>query len=84
MIHLAVRDGNLVTSVTDFGKGIPATKLPHVFNRYYRLDNSRGTDGLGLGLYLSREIINAHGGTVSVESEENKGSTFYFSIPVEE
>ncbi|HET9279337.1 MAG TPA: sensor histidine kinase, partial [Flavitalea sp.] len=57
-------------------------KIPHIFNRYYRIENSRATDGLGLGLYLSREIINAHNGKVWVESEENVGSVFYFALPL--
>jgi signal transduction histidine kinase len=83
LIRLSIEKGRLVTSVTDFGEGIPANKLPHIFNRYYRIENIRGTEGLGLGLFLSREIIMAHGGEVWVESEENKGSTFFFSLPIE-
>ena len=83
LIRLAIQKGRLVTSVTDFGEGIPANKIPHIFNRYYRIENIRGTEGLGLGLFLSREIIIAHGGEVWVESEEGKGSTFFFSLPIE-
>lgn len=83
LITLSVDDGKLVTAVTDYGYGIPSAKLPHIFNRYYRLESSHGTEGLGLGLYLAKEIITAHGGEVWVESEENKGSTFYFSLSIE-
>jgi PAS domain S-box-containing protein len=82
VINLSITEEGLVTSVRDYGKGIPPDKIPHIFNRYYRIENSRATDGLGLGLYLSREIINAHNGKVWVESEENVGSVFYFSLPL--
>jgi PAS domain S-box-containing protein len=82
LIHLSANNGNLITAVTDYGSGIPANKIPHIFNRYYRIENTRVADGLGLGLYLSREIIAAHNGKVWVESEEHKGSTFYFSLPL--
>lgn len=83
-IHLSISDGNLVTAVTDYGSGISPAKIPHIFNRYYRIENSRVADGLGLGLYLAKEIIKAHNGKVWVESEQNKGSTFYFSLPLED
>jgi PAS domain S-box-containing protein len=82
MIHLSHEGSRIVAAVTDYGRGIPPTSISQVFNRYYRVENSR-TDGLGLGLYLSKEIIAAHGGEVWIESEENKGSTFYFSLPLE-
>ena len=83
LIRISMEKEKIVTSVTDFGEGIPANKIPHIFNRYYRIDNIPGTEGLGLGLFLSREIIMAHGGEVWVETEENKGSTFFFSLPIE-
>ncbi|HKH61106.1 MAG TPA: PAS domain-containing sensor histidine kinase [Flavitalea sp.] len=82
VINLSITEEGLVTSVRDYGTGIPSSKIPHIFNRYYRIENSRATDGLGLGLYLSKEIINAHNGKVWVESEENVGSVFYFSLPL--
>lgn len=82
-INLSVADSSLVTSVTDFGSGVPPSEISNIFNRYYRIENTRAAEGLGLGLYLCKEIINAHNGKVWVESEENKGSTFYFSIPIE-
>lgn len=83
MIDLSISDQNLVTSVKDFGKGIPSSKIPNIFNRYYRIENGTAKDGLGLGLYLCREIIKAHNGNVWVKSEENVGSVFYFSLPIE-
>lgn len=70
----------VIVSVTDFGRGIPSENLSYVFMRYYRTEKI--TEGVGLGLYLSREIIKAHQGEVWAESAEGKGSTFYFSIPL--
>jgi signal transduction histidine kinase len=70
-------------SVQDFGKGIPAENIPHLFERYYRVDTSGiQYSGLGLGLYISAEIIERHGGEMGVESEIGKGSTFWFTIPL--
>jgi signal transduction histidine kinase len=73
-------------SVTDTGEGIPPTDLPYVFERFYRTDKSRtrATGGHGLGLTISRGIVEAHGGRIWVQSEEGMGSRFTFSIPVYE
>lgn len=69
-------------SVTDQGVGIPEEKLPYIFDRYYRVDNSGiQFSGLGLGLYISSEIIRMHGGEIGVSSEPGKGSTFWFTLP---
>ncbi len=70
-------------SVSDAGSGISAEQQAHLFQRYYRAGGRR-TEGLGLGLYLSRQFVLMHGGTIWVESVENKGSTFYFTLPIEE
>jgi len=70
-------------SVTDKGPGIPPDKVPHLFERYYRVDSvGMQFSGLGLGLYISSEIIKRHGGHIGVESEPGKGSTFWFTVPV--
>jgi len=70
-------------SITDFGIGIPADKLPMIFDRFYRVDEkSQRYAGLGLGLYISSEIIRRHDGYIIIESEVGKGSTFWFVIPV--
>lgn len=70
-------------SVTDFGPGIPPNKLPHIFDRYYRIDNgSAQFSGLGLGLYICAEIIYKHDGEVGVESKLGQGSTFWFTLPL--
>ncbi len=81
-IGLCVENNNLQLSVTDKGNGIPADQLPHVFNRYYRGASTRKIEGLGLGLYLSKEIITAHRGRVWADSRVGKGSSFYFAIPM--
>ncbi|MEJ6981823.1 PAS domain S-box protein [Pedobacter sp. P351] len=73
----------LKVSVTDFGIGIPSDKKNFVFDRFFRVQESSAKfSGLGLGLFISAEIIKRHGGKVGVISEENKGSTFWFSLPL--
>ena len=69
--------------ISDNGPGIPASDLPHIFERFYRVDKSRSksTGGSGLGLTISKEIIEAHGGEIEVKSEEGKGTTFILKIP---
>ncbi len=69
-------------SVTDFGIGVPKSKVPFLFDRFYQVDEvSQRYAGLGLGLYISAEIVRRHSGHIYVESEEGKGSTFWFEIP---
>ncbi|HEX8277910.1 MAG TPA: PAS domain-containing sensor histidine kinase [Segetibacter sp.] len=80
-VQLTIENGNVVVAVKDYGQGIAEDKVPHVFERYYRADNTTKIEGLGLGLYLSKQIIDTHNGRVWVKSRENEGSTFYFSIP---
>lgn len=69
--------------VKDHGVGMTEAQQEHLFERFYRVDNalSRKTEGTGLGLYLSRAIVEAHGGKIWVHSQLNQGSTFYFTIP---
>ena len=81
LINATREDDTIVVSVTNHGEGIPPEKLNNIFTRYYRAENSMMAEGLGLGLFLAREIIHAHGGDVWVESEINKTTTFYFSLP---
>jgi PAS domain S-box-containing protein len=70
-------------SVKDTGPGIAPDKLSHLFERYYRTDASGyQNSGLGLGLYISAEIIRKHGGEIGVDSELGKGSTFWFTLPL--
>ncbi len=78
----------LVLEVTDTGIGIPPEELPHIFERFYRVDKSRtrsdGTDGLGLGLSIVRWIVEAHGGSIQVESQPGHGSCFRVLLPTEQ
>ena len=69
-------------AVTDRGGGIPAADIPHIFDRFYRAKTGKKAEGLGLGLYIARLIVEAHGGRIWVESELGKGSTFGISLPV--
>jgi len=73
---------SVIVAVKDEGIGIPAADLPHIFNRFYRAEKTKSLEGLGLGLFLCRQIILSHHGQAWVESEEGKGSTFYFSLPL--
>jgi NtrC-family two-component system sensor histidine kinase KinB len=78
----ASRSGDLVRfEVRDTGEGIPREYLERIFERFFRVPG-RGVGGVGLGLYLVREIVQAHGGEVGVESEPAKGSRFWFTLPV--
>jgi signal transduction histidine kinase len=67
--------------VSDTGKGIPEKHTPHVFERFYRADEARVARGARLGLCIARQIAEAHGGILSVESAVGKGSTFVLQIP---
>ncbi|GAA6754562.1 ATP-binding protein [Thermus thalpophilus] len=74
----------LVLEVADTGPGIPKEELPRLFQRYARAKNAsaRGVAGTGLGLYISRHIVEAHGGRIEVETEEGKGSLFRVILPL--
>lgn len=76
-------DKRISISVKDSGIGIPAEDIPHLFQKFYRVDNSdtREIGGTGLGLYLSRRLAENMSGTLRVESEYKKGSTFFLEIP---
>lgn len=69
--------------VRDYGIGIPVSEQPKLFSRFFRVSDNN-YPGLGLGLYICKDIIGRHSGKMSYESEEGKGSTFCFSIPIEE
>jgi signal transduction histidine kinase len=76
-------DGEVVTSVADEGPGIDPADLPHLFDRYFRAGKVRAPhEGLGLGLYITKGLVEAHGGRIWVESEVGQGSTFSFTLPL--
>lgn len=75
--------GWLRFQVSDTGSGIPASDLPRVFERFYRGAQENGTGGAGLGLAIAKEVVEAHGGMIVVESREGEGSTFAFTLKSE-
>lgn len=78
-----VKNGMVETTVTDKGVGIPESLLAHVFDKFYRAHGSKNSvGGTGLGLFLCKAIVDAHGGTIWVQSKEGEGSTFGFTLPI--
>ena len=75
------RDREVLITVRDEGPGIAPEDLPRIFDRFYRSAEARGTDGLGLGLYICRKLVDAHGGRIWVESERGEGSAFHVALP---
>ena len=80
-ISIANRDSISEVSVKDTGAGIAAEHLPRVFDRFYRADPSRSSDGVGLGLALVKSIMDLHGGTAQIESAVGRGTTVTLSFP---
>jgi two-component system, OmpR family, phosphate regulon sensor histidine kinase PhoR len=83
-VRLDAAEGRAVIEVRDTGEGIPAAELPRVFERFYRVDKARArqTGGTGLGLAIVRHVAEAHGGSVRVDSELGRGTTFTVTLPV--
>lgn len=81
-VSLAQRNGSVIFEVEDHGAGIAAAEQSKVFDRYYRAPNGSGQGGYGLGLYLVRHVMEAHGGRAELESEPNRGSRFRLVFPV--
>ncbi len=81
---LVRKEGNAYVTVCDTGAGIPPEHLPHIFDRFYRVDNarSRADGGTGLGLAIASSIAKLHGGEIQVESQVGKGSAFYVTLPL--
>lgn len=77
------KDGMIETTITDKGVGIAGNIINHIFDKFYRAHQSKNSvGGTGLGLYLCRAIVNAHGGQIWVNSKEGEGATFGFSLPI--
>jgi two-component system sensor histidine kinase BaeS len=82
-VKLESQNGLAVLTVADTGQGIAPEDLPGVFGRFFRADESRtGAGNAGLGLAISKAIIEAHGGTIEVASRENTGTVFTVRLPV--
>jgi signal transduction histidine kinase len=72
----------IIISVIDYGAGIPAAEQVHIFSQFYRVrEKDRNISGLGLGLYITKEIVERHGGRIWVESEPGEGAAFKFAVP---
>ncbi|MFY9574341.1 MAG: ATP-binding protein, partial [Blastocatellia bacterium] len=84
-IRVAAVDGKALLEVADSGISIPPEALPHVFERFYRVDKARSRQmgGAGLGLSIVKSICKAHGGRIGVESTEGKGSRFTVELPLD-
>jgi PAS domain S-box-containing protein len=82
-ITLSQTEDNIKVAVTDNGIGVKLKDQDKIFQRFYRVEDesTKGFSGFGIGLYLSAEIIHLHNGTIGVDSNDSKGSTFYFTLP---
>ncbi len=81
LLNVVTTDDQVTVTVKDEGLGISQSQLPFIFDRFFRTEKAKNLEGIGLGLYLCRQIILAHNGKVWAESEEGEGSTFFFTIP---
>lgn len=83
-ISTSLSPNELTTTVSDSGVGIPKEAMPHLFSKFFRVSNQtqKMSKGTGLGLYISKSIIEKHGGKIWVESELNQGSRFSFTLPI--
>ncbi len=82
IVSLSVRDGHALITIQDHGAGIPADKQAHLFEKFFRSENTV-EKGTGLGLYSSKLIIERHGGTIAIDSTEGIGSTVTITLPLQ-
>ena len=84
-LTVAQEDDQIVITVADTGAGIPPDQLPHIFDKFFQADNqaAAATKGTGLGLAIAKEIVEAHGGQVKVDSTVGEGTTFVVTLPTE-
>jgi signal transduction histidine kinase len=81
-INATPAEQEVIIAIADQGVGIPPEDQQHLFERFYRAKGTRQTEGIGLGLYITKLLVEAQGGRIWVESETGRGSTFYFTLPV--
>lgn len=85
IVRIEDENDEVKISVQDFGKGIHPEKLDKIFTKFFQIDKAKGNiEGLGLGLFISKEIVKAHHGQIDVDSEFGKGATFNFTLPVKQ
>jgi signal transduction histidine kinase len=84
-LKASATEKDLLIQITDQGTGIPQEAIPYIFDRFYQVDGSvtRNFGGSGLGLYIAKKIVDAHKGSIWVESTVGKGSTFSFTFPLD-
>ena len=81
-VRVRAAEGWLFVDIRDSGEGIPRAELPYIFEKYYQAGQHAGKVGAGLGLAIAREIVDAHGGLISVDSEPGVGTTFRIELPI--
>lgn len=82
LVRAFLQDDKVVVSVIDHGQGIPPDDCTQLFQQFFRAKNKSRAEGIGLGLYITKQLVEAHGGSIWVESEVGTGSTFSFTLPV--
>ncbi len=80
-VSVRYRDGRVVLTVSDTGRGIAASELPHVFDKYHREGTNHRIEGSGLGLFIVKAIVQSQGGNVRIDSALGKGTTVTVSLP---
>jgi NtrC-family two-component system sensor histidine kinase KinB len=80
-LRAQLTNGWIRFAVTDTGAGIAKEHQPHIFEKFFRVPGTPA-DGAGLGLFIAKEIVEGHGGEIAVKSEEGRGSTFWFTVPL--
>jgi two-component system phosphate regulon sensor histidine kinase PhoR len=81
LVRAEAEDEHVQVVLKDTGIGVAPQHLPHIFERFYKVNRSRRDSGTGLGLSIVKQLVEAHGGRISVESKEGEGCTFTFTLP---
>ena len=82
LLRASATHDEVTMSVTDRGRGIAPGDVPYLFQRFYRAKGERRAEGIGLGLFITKQLVEAHGGRIWLESETGKGTTFSFTLPI--